>query len=459
MLIRCAICGQELEFREVIEDGQTIACPCCGKSFVYSKPKLKVRRPAQTAERPGCVNDFVNQVEARANAERHRARLKRIKSSFNNVLALIVLAGIGFGGYKAYLHFQGDSEVWLPHALSDILTKSNASGEPEIEQTVRREEAALQKEMSRQKELAEKRQREAEEMKRKTAEKTRTFYEIRDSFAGARLGYWSELPKDKRPGTTDGEFGLVVPCGRGKCEYYKVSSRKDGVTVLKLSDTTEPQEISQPDYERMMKCRGGFFLKDGVAYFVSPSGSRKSWPAPTSKGATFKPAQCVFGEARAILEDRLFETGERCFDVYLAADDATAPVKVDTVRVGEAVDYAAFARAASDLLLESRSQQAKPKIKAKKVKRTVVFYDGSRIAKGMGGVTKIPRKPPTNRTDWYSDWVRLRDEAYRQEREEAKALDEAKRQHDEWRQKMRKAPTDSEIRQMLSTAIVTIKRK
>ncbi len=74
-------------------------------------------------------------------------------------------------------------------------------------------------------------------------------------------------------------------------------------------------------------------------------------------------------------------------------------------------------------------------------------------------MTKIPRKPPTNRTDWYSDWVQLRDEAYRQEREEMKALEEAKRQHSEWSRKMRTSPTDSEIRKLLSAATVTIKRK
>ncbi len=346
MHIRCAVCGQELECNEVAEDGQSVVCPCCGKSFVYSKPKLGVRRPAQMTQTSDGASRLVNQVEARANAERRRARLKRIKAFFNNVFALILLAGIGFGGYKAYEHFYGSEAESKEESLI-----------ARVESAAKREEETLRAELARRKELTEKRQREMEEAKKK--EKTRLFYETRESFAGARLGYWSELAKGRRPGASEGDFGLVVPVERGKCEYYKVSSRKGGVTVLRLSDTTEPQEISPSDYEQMMKSRGGFFLKEGVAYFVSPSGSKKSWPAPRGKGATFRPAQCVFGEAYAILEDRLFETGERCFDVYLSSDGAAGPVKVDTVRFDETVDYAAFARAASDLLLEIRSRRSR----------------------------------------------------------------------------------------------------
>ncbi len=89
------------------------------------RQKLHVRRPqtsgAESSER---AYSAIAQVEARANAEQRRKRVKQFKACVNNVVALLVLAGIGFVGYKAYRIWKGyDEKVELPSFVEDIVDK------------------------------------------------------------------------------------------------------------------------------------------------------------------------------------------------------------------------------------------------------------------------------------------------------------------------------------------------
>ena len=50
----------------------------------------------------------------------------------------------------------------------------------------------------------------------------------------------------------EGSFGLVIPRGRGRCEYFQIASRPDGLTVRRLSDKVPPKEIERAEYEKLM---------------------------------------------------------------------------------------------------------------------------------------------------------------------------------------------------------------
>lgn len=508
MIIKCGVCGQEMEVVGEIADGQVVQCPTCGEKTVYSKParidlptgaarprkpspvnepenvedvpelppevaqpKLRIRRrPPPTLQTPGRAPDLVSQVEARANAKVKQAKAQRRKAMFNNVFALLVLAGIGFGGYKAYRIWKSGEAVELPSSVESIVERlkpTDADAEQEAAATKRTAEDAARTEAERQRELERKRQREAkeaEEAERRAEEKKRLseFFAVRNGFAGAKLAYWGELPKEQRPGECEGAFGLVIPRGRGRCEYFKIASRPDGLTVKRLSDKVPPKEIDRTEYEKLMTEHGGFFLKDGTAYFVTASGNKKIWTAPTSRGESFSPAKSVFGDAYPILGERLIETAGRGFEVYFALDDKAEPIKVGSVKFDGAVGYEAFEMAARDIVIRLKRRGEPPSLKVKKTKRTVVFYDGSHIAKGMNGVTKIPRKRPTNNTDSrrrWEEWYRLRDIAEREEREIQQKHDEVRRKRAEWQAKMNEPPSEFEIRRVLSAGVVTVKRK
>ena len=39
MIIKCGVCGQNIEVEGGIEDGQKVLCPFCGEKSVFSRPK------------------------------------------------------------------------------------------------------------------------------------------------------------------------------------------------------------------------------------------------------------------------------------------------------------------------------------------------------------------------------------------------------------------------------------
>lgn len=500
MTIKCGACGQDLEIAGTIADGQPILCPVCGETTAYSRPsrielptgasrprspdpappsendadipdlpseearpKLHIRRPQATnAAASGRANDVVRQVEARTNAERKRARAKRLKAQVNNVVALVVLAAIGFGGYKVYRVWKGDETLELPSAVEGLVGKlKQANEEAEARQAA---EDAARAEAERQRELERMREREAKEAadaEKRNAEKKgqEAFFAVRNGFAGAKLAYWGELPKERRPGACECSFGLLVPRGRGRCEYFRIDSRTDGLTVWRLSDKVPPKEVPKAEYEKLMTEHGGFFLKDGAAYFVTASGKGKITAAPTGRGERFCPAKTVFGDAYPILGERLIETAGRGFDVFFALDEKSEPVKVASVTFDGEVGYASFEKVARDIADSVRKRSEPPSAKVAKTKRTVVFYDGSRIGTDVNGVTRIPRKRPTNNTDTLRRWLDLRDVALREEAEIQRKHAETRRAREEWRKKMNEPPSDFEVRRVLAAGVVTVKRK
>lgn len=460
MVITCGACGQALEIDETVADGQSVRCPVCGETTVCSKPKLHVRRPQPSAaQAPNPANDVVRQVEARADAERKRTRARRLKAQLNNLVALAVLAALGFGGYKAWRAWKGGETLALPKAVEDLVERVKSS-----DADLRAAEDAARAEAERQRALARTREREAKEAaeaERNADGKKRTeaFFAVRNGFAGAKLAYWGELPKERRPGACEGAFGLLVPRGRGRCDYFRIDSRTDGLTVWRLSDKTPPKEVPQAEYEKLMNEHGGFFLKDGTAYFVTAPGNRKIAAAPTGRGQSFSPAKTVFGDAWPILGERLIETAGRGFDVFFALDDKSEPVKVGSVAFDGEVGYEAFEKGARDIAAGLRKVDEPPSLKVKKTKRTVVFYDGSRIGTDVNGVTRIPRKCPNNNTDTLRRWSNLRDVALREEAEIRRAHAEARQRREEWRKKAAEPPSAFEIRRVLCAGVVTVRRK
>ncbi|MDE3275391.1 MAG: hypothetical protein PUJ80_05150 [Verrucomicrobiota bacterium] len=489
MIVECGICGNAMEVGDDIADGQCVVCPHCGETSEFRRPsrvelptdlsrktdsleepssavpsdvtprktKLSLRPPQHTQQTSSGArrsNDYVRQVEARAIAEERKKRAARIKARLSNLIALLILAGLGYGGYVLWRTWQGGAKIELPHLGESRVEEPSTSGE------------AL-RESERQRELERERQREAkeaEEAKRRDDEQRRkeAYLSIVNGFAGAKLAYWGELPKNGRPGASEGTFGLAVPKGYDRCEYFRVDSQVGRLKVRLISEKSEPQEVAKSEYEKMMVEHGGFFLKDGRAYFVTVSKNKKVYRAPTGSNESFSPAKAIFGVAYPIVAERQIDTKERGFEVLFAADDKAEPVKVGDVPFDGEVGYAAFAEVARKIIADRRRNAIQPDFKAKKLKRTVVFYDGVYVAKGVNGETKVPRKWRSNvhnNTVEYHRYLGLCNEARRQEREQREAVEEAKKARREWNAKMNAQSTEYEIGQMLRTGVVTVKMK
>lgn len=146
------------------------------------------------------------------------------------------------------------------------------------------------------------------------------------------------------------------------------------------------------------------------------------------------------------------------FEVTFAFDEKSEPIKVAEVRFGKSVPYEAFEKVAESLAREIRRKSVPKNLKMKKFRRTVVLYDGGLISRGVGGITKVPRKRPNARGESSRDWGRLYNEALRQESEAQRYAAEALRARKEWNEKVNGPVTESEIRKILFVGTVVVKR-
>ena len=481
MKIKCGLCGEEIVIADDLTDGQHILCPYCGGKSEYRKPtrielpsgavnhhhtakeesggddevpeipaykrnpNLYIRRPGGgTNGESSRRNALVDQVNARAKAEERRKLIMKLKKSAANIIALAVFVGFAVVGLKFYKSWKPDS---VGNPLDDVVDRVKDAPADQMMDTGD-DKTVSQEQVSK-----------LETPKEKTEDMAKEGFEaVKNLFVGCKVSYWGKLPKDERPGQVEGRFYVFVPTRNGAGEYYAIeSTATNAISMNRLTERSEPRKaLGNDEYAKLMTERGGFILKDGVAYLVTPTGSKKSYQAPTGKGESFDPAEAVFGAAYPAAR-KMDVVGLR-FEVSFAFDEKEDPVKVADVRFGKSVPYGAFEKVASSLAREIRHKSVPQNLKTKTFKRTVVLYDGRLTSRGMGGITKVPRKYPNARGESYSDWVRLRDEALRQESEAQRYAAEARRARKEWEEKVNGPATESEIRKILLAGTVIVKR-
>ena len=485
MKIKCGLCGEEIVIADNLVEGQHILCPYCGGKSEYQKP-TRIELPTGTVNRPRTAksgsgdagevpemptykrnpnlyirrpgeggtngessrrNALVDQVNARAKAEARRKLIMKLKKSVSNIIALAVFVGLAVVGLKFYKSWKtgsdGNSRVDLVDRVKDVPVDQVTDvdvGKTDSQENV--SELETPKEMSEESDKSEK----------------ESFEAVKKRFIGCKVSYWGKLPKNERPGMVEGRFYVFVPTKNGAGEYYVIeSAATNAISMNRLTERSEPRKtLGNDEYVKLMTERGGFVLKDGVAYLVTSTGSKKSYQAPTGKGESFDPAEAVFGVAYSAVQ-KMDTVGLR-FEVSFVFDEKEDPVKVADVRFGKSVLYGEFEKVAASIAKEIRRKSVPQKLKTKTFKRTVVLYDGRLTSRGMGGITKVPRKYPNARGESYSDWVRLRDEALRQESEAQRYAAEARRARKEWEMKVNGPATESEIQKILLAGTVRVKR-
>lgn len=465
MKIKCGLCGEEIVVADELIDGQRILCPYCGGKSEYRKPtrielpqdvvrqpydqgaapkgngetaqdgdeipeipaykrnpNLYIRRPGENGVNAenGRRNALVDQVTARAKAEARRKLMAKLKKFASNVFALVVLVALAVAGFRFYKSWKGGSGVFsLPDADSrfeeapgktadgfatDVPEKK---GKKETERGSRGTQNGISDSIA-----------------------SESYEAVKGKFVGCRVSYWGKLPKNERPGAVDGKFHLFVPTRNGVGEYYEIDSvATNAITLIRLTEKPEARKPGDgKEYAKLLTERGGFVMKENVAYLVTPSGSSKSHQAPMRRGEVFDPAEAVFGTAYSAAQ-KMNVNGLR-FEVSFVFDEKDEPRKVAEVRFGNSVPYESFEKVAASLADEIWRKSES--LKVKPFKQTVVLYDGLAITRGSGGVTKVPRQGPNPRDNNYGKWRSLRNEALRQEGEAQRSVAEAKRARENW---------------------------
>lgn len=452
MLIKCEACGASIGASDDIEDGQLVRCPHCGAQTTFhrpahtetpdvainrkTKPKLAIRRPTTAHGSNAAANESIAAFEARWRAAAGAKRWGKIKKLAGDLLSFFIVVALAAGGLIAWRSWKsGDADKedeLLEDAktpISEAISNTNdTTGRSNAEQTKN------------------------PEIERRIKER---FDRIVGQFGSSRLSFWQNLAKSKRPGAANGTFVVMIPVLRNRPDYFEIQSTKDGITSIRpVTEKGSGDPITKSEFEAKLNANGGLFLSDGTAYAFRPKSAQNGFQAPR-QGEVLIPAKEYAGALWQTLEALKLDASRVSYDISFSYSDE--PISVGTVEYGENIPYDAFRKVAESIAKAIQRKEASSVIKTKKYKRTVFLYNGHLIAKGAGGVTKVPMHYPRNRSTGYREWKQLHDEALRQESEAQRIAAEESKKAAEWKKKVNAPPDPQLVEKVLLAGKVVIK--
>ena len=489
MVITCGNCGQKIEIDAATPDGTHVLCPYCNVKTTFSRPsrvELPVglgasssRRPrpqtppapqtppsaptSPSAPTPPPGADYeadlrarrVAEIEGRVqNAEQRKARAaardqkqaqRREIVLFSKIAILLAVLGLtAFASWWFWNHQKEKQErarqaAALVEQLRAEEEKRVAAERAERERQ-RKAEAEEQKKKDEARRAEDERRRAEDEAKRaETEARRKLFAATEEAFDGGAFHFISGLSKKKAPGACEGTFYYVLPRSEKARPSFVVceSSTNGTVACHRLFESGEKEPYEAAD--GFLKAVDGMdylmLAPDKNLYFHSRR--RKDHVGEISKETSEDVVAAFFGDIAKDVTRLVPEFDEIRFEIVFVpkseGQKKASPIVVETLDYGLRYSLAKVRDAIEDAFPDTASAA---KAKRKRSKRTVVFWDGSVVKKGIDGVTYVPRTcPATTRTyrsrngytsysstsDRSSQWHSLYNEALRQEEREREA--------------------------------------
>ena len=448
----CPQCGVLIEADESLR-GLVLECPSCGKGIVVPpKPQLK---PVEQQDRQEDLNAVAirrrlaeqeaEEAAALAKEQARAAKIRRqelVSMAVKGILALVVVGAVACGVMAWRRHQAEQARLREEARLKAEEKEALANKEREAEWQKRRDEARqrqreaaakrdeelklakekqeqakerYEQERVEQERIREGREREwqrkiADEEARAKAQKERAekYGRIEGRFSKSAVCLWKDMPKAERPGSAKGVCHCLVPLREDYGVYEVETSTNGTMRVVKLSEDGEADvSVEMADYVALVAKYGCLCLSaTGDKVYVSapqgPEGAKYRLPS-----SSMTPSSLVWGDELCMLIRRYgMGTQNLVYDVsFLPASGKAVPV--GKFAYGQSLERSQIEEA----LFSAALKNWRPP-KAKTIRRTVEFYDGSTIKRGANGVTYVPRSP-TGRVS--SSYSRLFAEAQRQE--------------------------------------------
>ena len=498
MILKCAVCGGNMEIAGNIPEDVAVECPHCGEhvkinkphrlevptnpgvsrvasnaglpdqSPVRRRPDLHIRRPAPTTHVPSTPA----MPPPRQNS--HPAKKKNGGSGDWVIYALlaVVVAGLGIYWMRKSNTAQNEDLDVSAQSGSSVRTDTDA------EQEKLRAERRSREESEREKRRAEKAKRDAERERERQemAEKAKRERELREivskaemSFNGTPSVFASDFPAGKRP-FDFAEDGIIIVADEnyvgGHSLYRLTVDGKRLKTVQKISQRNGSEDVESDDFMRMVTNKVVLAkLESGPVWICGKTKSSERIDVPDSSGA-YDPLPDFMSGSLPVLNALHVVPPAIKYRVTLNAKNGSGEIKIGVVE--KKIDLQTIRSKVREQLTDRKLKNSGSGIKPptmKRIKRTVVFYDGEKIVKDMTGVTKVPRSFTFFGTARNHDnkahvqdiivqarrkWESLREEAERQDRRELEIEAENQRRMDEYRRKVDAAlrnskPTEGEV--------------
>ena len=323
------------------------------------------------------------------------------------------------------------------------------------------------------KEKAAKEAEEARRLKQEELDAAKQDYRMSQDMFAKVFSFVSEKQKARLPYGKDcsGVFRCVFASYVEDHAIYKVAFERGAVKVVKMTSDALPEEMAESEFRKLYDSKRAA-VTDGDSLWISgvkmPGGLYEVPP----RDKDLRILETTLGKLYAVYAALGMEAPKIECRVTLKSGNGKTISVLGIIGIDEILERDKIEDAASQHLAKKlgKTKVTQTTVKRKRVKRTVVKYDGRYVKKDMLGVTHVPRvynfigttnykmRDHRAENEFRKQWEALTAEAERQERLEAQAEAEYRetlaaakaKVEDKKRENARKVNDESVIEQELS---------
>lgn len=435
MTAQCGNCGASVELGDALVKGEAVVCHNCGAEVVKAmKRKKSAPRPAETedvaesddaagsaASEPARKSELKLRKTLKIKPEppapekklydpeirvktyeqmKHRMFMRKfLKNAFDVAVLLGLLSSLWFV-YKAV-------DRHLDHRRELAEAERAAAAKQEAERIERerkeRERQKAEREAENERRRLERERKVAEEeAARKEKEQAkalyRTFlYAVRENdFDMFNANVTNKLAE------AGGELCYLLPLDTNPRPplYWVTHVPGEAVKAIKIEDGGKRTEINYDEFAARIDGLDYMVAKEGMAYYHARR-TNPRW-GMIEKGKPVDPSEMFFAGLYPVLDCIKPVYDELVFDViFYPSGNPNNKIICETLEFGDTTSPAAI-RSAVEKAFPPRAEDGAA-LKVKKFHRTVKFWNGSHVKRGIDGITYVPRiRPPTRYHSYHS---------------------------------------------------------
>lgn len=426
MNIECGRCGQKIVIADGLEEGQHVRCPYCDEKFEFHVPsriELTPEQDKQPANRTslhvirkeGVAPESQGEASQRMFSrrlhmaeeharfyeemkERESRRKTREKIQGFLMFVVFVLCAVGVYWYVGYRkEKRHQAEIAFAEEKNRLETE-RAENERRQNAMRRAEEKA-----AHEKKVAEENLRRLEnqkELDRQKAEREKAEKELFESkvlyrktcalFAEGKFDFLQSNSPASMPGVADGVFYYLLPF-LDNGEIVICQSATNGIrSVCRLDDTGKRTPMEEGTFLESLTGKDYLMAYEDRVYFQSKR--KKPHVAAISKADVVDLVKEFFGDITPEVKRLDLDPEALSFEIVFVPKNSKKVIIADTVEYGVQYSLEKVREAIEDAFPMRRVKSTVGKKSS--FKRTVVFWDGAHIKKGIDGVTYVPRVAP-----------------------------------------------------------------
>lgn len=387
MIVKCTACGNDILISDGMDAGDRFVCPYCETQLAYwGRTRIEKICDVKVGIMPKILLGVLPVlVVVGLLAYKHRLNVSRIRD-----LRIAEERQQVDKSQSACKEERFKEKEKVAMAGAERNQRIGQQKKEEEERKTRREE------MEKREAERERRRRDAQE-KADTERRNRALFEdARNRFIGVTSIIAADFPDENNPLSykTDGKFSVADMKYASEQKIYEILVEKGKLSAARLISRSDGiVEMSIDEFKKQFLGAFALVVGDtGPAWICGKVKNRINGPIPEI-GSVLLPPTLFLGDSYAMVESLKVSLPGVKFRFTLHSKRKNGDIPIGVFAATESVSVEVIRSKVRERLTEQRLRRMKIGLtppKMKKFKRTVVFYDGDKIVRTIGGITKIP---------------------------------------------------------------------